>query len=248
VQGYNFTLHVRAALAKSREEAVRLRHEYVGTEHLLLGLLNSEAGVAMRVIESFKVDPKRIEARIEEVVTRGQVPHEPRPDLPYTSRAKTVLELAMDEARVAEHSYVGTEHLLLGLIRERKGIAAQLLADSGITLEPARERVHEILRESELQNERHSQARTGPATSKSWPKAPPRGDDAHGASLRMAALIIETLVRDAGVASVFANQGIDAAALAAALRDVARQRPPDAAPGNSASESPTPPSDTPPPA
>lgn len=212
MNGYNFTQHVRATLAKAREEAARLRHEYVGTEHLLLALLHSGAGVGLTVVESFGVDPGRMAATIDEIVKSGQAPNVSPADLPYTSRAKTVLELTMDEARIANDSYVGTEHLLLGMLREEKGIAAQILADNGITLESARERVRAMPGQHHTRNEAQ------------------HGNDPTGASLRMAALMIETLVRDDGVASVFAAQGIDAARLAAALRNMAPQRPPDTPP------------------
>src|SRR4029077_9943869 len=112
MNGYNFTERVRRALARSREEAARLHHEYVGTEHILLGLLRDDGGVAATVIESFGVKPEALASKVDEVVRKGRPGETTGPDLPYTSRAKKVLELAMDEARQANHDYVGTEHLL----------------------------------------------------------------------------------------------------------------------------------------
>jgi ATP-dependent Clp protease ATP-binding subunit ClpC len=138
MNGYNFTDRVRKVLQIAREEAARLHHEYVGTEHILLGLIREGEGVAAAVLTNLNVDLDEIQQRIEETVKKGKAPAPEGPDLPYTSRAKKVLELAMSEARELNHSYVGTEHLLLGLLREEKGIAAQVLTDSGVTLEQAR--------------------------------------------------------------------------------------------------------------
>jgi len=138
MNGYNFTERVRKVLAMAREEAARLRHEYVGTEHILLGLIREGEGVAAAVLQNLNVDLDDIQQRIEETVKQGKATQATGPDLPYTSRAKKVLELAMGEARELGHSYVGTEHLLLGLLREEKGIAAQVLTDASVNLEAAR--------------------------------------------------------------------------------------------------------------
>ncbi len=138
MNGYNFTDRVRKVLQMAREEAARLHHEYVGTEHILLGLIREGEGVAAAVLTNLNVDLDEIQQKIEETVKKGKAPAPAGPDLPYTSRAKKVLELAMTEARELNHSYVGTEHLLLGLLREEKGIAAQVLADAGVSLEQAR--------------------------------------------------------------------------------------------------------------
>jgi ATP-dependent Clp protease ATP-binding subunit ClpC len=138
MNGYNFTERVRKVLAMAREEAERLRHEYVGTEHILLGLIREGEGVAAAVLQSLNVDLDEIQQKIEDTVKKGKAAAATGPDLPYTSRAKKVLELAMAEARDLTHNYVGTEHLLLGLLREEKGIAAQVLTDAGINLDAAR--------------------------------------------------------------------------------------------------------------
>ena len=138
MNGYNFTERVRKVLAMAREEAARLHHEYVGTEHILLGLIREGEGVAAAVLQNLSVDLDEIQQKIEETVKKGKAAQATGPDLPYTSRAKKVLELAMGEARELNHSYVGTEHLLLGLLREEKGIAAQVLTDAGVSLEAAR--------------------------------------------------------------------------------------------------------------
>jgi ATP-dependent Clp protease ATP-binding subunit ClpC len=144
MNGYNFTERVRKVLAMAREEAVRLHHEYVGTEHILLGLIREGEGVAATVLQNLRVDLDELKSFIENVVRRGKG-GATGPDLPYTSRAKKVLELAMTEARELNHAYVGTEHLLLGLIRENQGIAAQVLFERGVTADNARAEVLRIL-------------------------------------------------------------------------------------------------------
>ncbi|HPV78058.1 MAG TPA: ATP-dependent Clp protease ATP-binding subunit, partial [Gemmatimonadaceae bacterium] len=110
----------------------------MGTEHILLGLIREGEGVAAAVLQNLNVDLDEIQQKIEETVKKGKAAQTTGPDLPYTSRAKKVLELAMSEARELNHSYVGTEHLLLGLLREEKGIAAQVLTDAGVNLDAAR--------------------------------------------------------------------------------------------------------------
>src|ERR1043165_2562486 len=145
MNGYNFTERVRKVLAMAREEAARLHHEYVGTEHILLGLIREGEGVAAAVLQNLSVDLDEIQQKIEETVKKGKAAQATGPDLPYTSRAKKVLELAMAEARELNHSYVGTEHLLLGLLREEKGIAAEVLGQLGVSLEDARRETLKLL-------------------------------------------------------------------------------------------------------
>jgi ATP-dependent Clp protease ATP-binding subunit ClpA len=139
--GYNFTERVRKVLVGAREEAARLHHDYVGTEHILLGLIREGGGVAARVLKSLSVDLHEMQQTIEDTVKKGKAAETTGPDLPYTSRGKRVLELAMREAMELRHDSVGTEHLLLGLLREEKGIAAQVLTDAGLTLEAARSEI-----------------------------------------------------------------------------------------------------------
>ncbi|HUF12247.1 MAG TPA: ATP-dependent Clp protease ATP-binding subunit [Longimicrobiales bacterium] len=141
---YNFTDRVRKVLAMAREEAIRLQHDYVGTEHILLGLIREGEGVAAAVLMNLNVDLEQVHERVEESVRKGKATIA-LGELPYTSRAKKVLEYAMAEARELNHSYVGTEHLLLGLLREEKGIAAQVLQSLGVTLEEARAQTLKIL-------------------------------------------------------------------------------------------------------
>ncbi|KPJ83626.1 MAG: NDP-hexose 4-ketoreductase [Gemmatimonas sp. SG8_23] len=141
---YNFTDRVRKVLAMAREEAIRLQHDYVGTEHILLGLIREGEGVAAAVLQNLSVDLDQIHERVEESVRKGKATIA-LGELPYTSRAKKVLEFAMAEARDFNHSYVGTEHLLLGLLREEKGIAAQVLNSLGVTLDEARGETLKVL-------------------------------------------------------------------------------------------------------
>ncbi len=141
---YNFTDRVRKVLAMAREEAIRLHHDYVGTEHILLGLIREGEGVAAAVLTNLSVDLEQLQERIEESVRPGKATIA-LGELPYTSRAKKVLEFAMAEARELNHSYVGTEHLLLGLLREEKGIAADVLNQLGVTLEEARRQTLKLL-------------------------------------------------------------------------------------------------------
>jgi len=122
----------------AREESARLHHEYVGTEHILLGLIREGGGVALAVLTNLGADPGLLRRRIEETVERGRAEPQAGAELPYTSRAKLVLELAMSEARELNHAYVGTEHLLLGLLREEKAVAVRVLVAAGVTLEQAR--------------------------------------------------------------------------------------------------------------
>ena len=145
MNGYNFTDRVRKVLQMAREEAARLHHEYVGTEHILLGLIREGEGVAAAVLQNLNVDLEEIQQKIEETVKKGKAAAAAGPDLPYTSRAKKVLELAMTEARELNHTYVGTEHLLMGLLREERGIAAQVLRSLGITVHTTRQEIIRLL-------------------------------------------------------------------------------------------------------
>ncbi len=141
---YNFTDRVRKVLAMAREEAIRLQHDYVGTEHILLGLIREGEGVAATVLKNLATDLEELHHLVEENVRRGKSSATVG-ELPYTSRAKKVLEYAMAEARDLNHSYVGTEHLLLGLLREEKGLAAKVLGELGIGLDDARSETLKLL-------------------------------------------------------------------------------------------------------
>src|SRR5690606_18606127 len=159
---YNFTDRVRKVLAMAREEAIRLQHDYVGTEHILLGLIREGEGVAAAVLTNLSVDLEQVQQQVEESVRRGKATID-LGELPYTSRAKKVLEFAMAEARELNHSYVGTEHLLLGLLREEKGIAAEVLNQLGVTLEEARRQTLKLLGSEPNAAQGAAGATTGPS-------------------------------------------------------------------------------------
>jgi DNA-binding transcriptional regulator YhcF (GntR family) len=136
---FTFTDEVRTALATAREEAVRFGHGYVGTEHLLLGLIATDERVASRILATAAADREHLRQMVEGAIRPGDAAKATE-NLPYTSGAKKVLEFAMAEAGNLNHSYVGTEHLLLGLLREEKG-AATVLNQAGLTLARARNEV-----------------------------------------------------------------------------------------------------------
>jgi ATP-dependent Clp protease ATP-binding subunit ClpC len=139
-----FTDRARRVLALAREEAKKFNHQYIGTEHLLLGLIIEGSGVAAHVLEQSGIELDKVRHEIEKMVQSG-------PDTvivghpPLTPRTKKVLELAWDEARGLQHNYIGTEHILLGLIRENEGIAAQVLLNLSLNLEDVREKIMDLL-------------------------------------------------------------------------------------------------------
>ncbi len=140
-----FTERARRVIILAQEEAKRLNHSAVGTEHILLGIIREGENVASKVLESLNLSPDRVRAEIESSTGRGE--HAPYEEVPFTQQAKTVLELALDEARRLGHNYIGTEHLLLGLIREGEGVAARVLEAMGPDLERVRAQVLYLLGE-----------------------------------------------------------------------------------------------------
>jgi carbon storage regulator CsrA len=138
---HRFTDRARKVLQLANQEAQRFKHEYIGTEHILLGLVKEGTGVAVNVLKNLDTNPEKIRREVEQIVLAG-------PEmvtigkLPQTPRAKKVIEFAIEEARNLNHNYVGTEHLLLGLLREEEGVAAQVLMNLGLRLETVR---HEVL-------------------------------------------------------------------------------------------------------
>ncbi len=139
-----FTDRARKVMALANQEAQRFNHEYIGTEHVLLGLVKEGSGVGANVLKNLDVDLRKVRLEVEKLVKSG-------PDmvtmgkLPQTPRAKKVIEYAIEEARDLNHNYVGTEHLLLGLLREHEGVAAQVLMNLGLKLEEVREEVLNLL-------------------------------------------------------------------------------------------------------
>jgi ATP-dependent Clp protease ATP-binding subunit ClpC len=140
-----FTDRARKVLKLANQEAQRFNHEYIGTEHILLGLVREGAGVAAKVLKNLDVDLQKVRQEVERLVQSG-TEMVTMGELPYTPRAKKVIEYAIEEARNLNHNYVGTEHLLLGLLREEEGMAAQVLRNLGLRLGEVREEVLNLLR------------------------------------------------------------------------------------------------------
>ncbi|ADJ26492.1 ATPase AAA-2 domain protein [Dehalogenimonas lykanthroporepellens BL-DC-9] len=138
-----FSERARRVLTYAQEEAQNLNHNYIGTEHILLGMVREEDGVAARVLASMDVNLAKLRSAVEFVIGRGEKPSSGETGL--TSRAKKVIELAIDEARTLNHNYIGTEHLLLGLLREGEGVAAGVLDSFGITIDKTRAEITRVL-------------------------------------------------------------------------------------------------------
>jgi len=139
-----FTDRARKVMALANQEAQRFNHEYIGTEHILLGLIKEGTGVGATVLKKMNVDLRKVRLEVEKMVKSGP-DMVPMGKLPHTPRAKKVIEYAIEEARNLNHNYVGTEHLLLGLLREHEGIAAKVLMNLGLKLEEVREEVLNLL-------------------------------------------------------------------------------------------------------
>jgi ATP-dependent Clp protease ATP-binding subunit ClpC len=140
-----FTDRARRVVVLAQEEARMLDHDHVGTEHVLLGLIHEGSGLAARVLEALRIRPEVVRERVEEAIGRGE--QAPSGHIPFTPQAKELLRLALQESRDLGHSYVGTEHILLGLIRQGDGVAAQVLTGLGADLNGARVQVIRILDE-----------------------------------------------------------------------------------------------------
>lgn len=136
-----FTDRARKVLVLAQQEAIRLGHGYIGTEHLLLGLVHEGDGVAAKALASLNIDLEKVRTEVEKIIGRGEGSRE----IGYTPRAKKVIELAMEEVLRLGHNYVGTEHILLGLIREGEGVAAQVLSSLGADIDLVRQRTIELL-------------------------------------------------------------------------------------------------------
>src|SRR2546430_16410838 len=157
-----FTERARKVLQLAQEEAQRFNHNYIGTEHILLGLVREGDGVAARVLNNLGVELHKVRSAVEFIIGRGD--RAVMGEIGLTPRAKKVIELAVDEARRLNHHYIGTEHLLLGLVREGEGIAAGLLESLGVNLERVRAETTRILSQSLPQGQQaggsRSQTRT----------------------------------------------------------------------------------------
>src|SRR6266513_1145576 len=141
-----FTERARKVLSLAQEEAQRFQHNYIGTEHLLLGLVREGEGGAAKVLRNLGVEKNKVRSAVEFIIGRGD--RIVLREIGLTPRAKKVIELAVDEARRLNHQYIGTEHLLLGLVREGEGIAAGVLESLGVNLEKVRAQVIHVLSQS----------------------------------------------------------------------------------------------------
>jgi ATP-dependent Clp protease ATP-binding subunit ClpA len=151
-----FTDRARRVVVLAQEEARMLNHNYIGTEHLLLGLIHEGEGVAARALESIGISLEAVRQNVEEMIGRGQ--HALTGHIPFTPRAKKVLELSLRESQQLGHDYIGTEHILLGLIREGEGVAAQVLVKLGADLNRVRQQVLQILRGGEREEAAENEA------------------------------------------------------------------------------------------
>ena len=138
-----FTNRARLAMALANQEAQRLGHEYIGTEHILLGLVKEGSGVGANVIKSFDIDLRKVRLEVEKLIKSG--PDIPSGKLPQTPRAKKVIEYAILESRELKHGYVGTEHILLGLLQEKQGVAFTVLSILGLSYDQALKEIIERL-------------------------------------------------------------------------------------------------------
>jgi ATP-dependent Clp protease ATP-binding subunit ClpC len=140
------TDRARKVMQLAKQEARRYLHEYIGTEHILLGLVKEGSGVAANVLKNLDIELRKVQLDIEAIVQRGPAGGQLfLGKLPHTPRAKKAIEYAVEEARNLNHNYVGTEHLLLGILRERDGMAAEVLMNLGLKLEDVRKAVLDVL-------------------------------------------------------------------------------------------------------
>jgi ATP-dependent Clp protease ATP-binding subunit ClpC len=139
-----FTERAKQVVVLAQEEARALKHNYIGTEHILLGLLREEEGLAARVLERLDVTVEEVRAQVARIIGPGDEPIVSG-QIPFTPRAKKVLELSLREALSLKHNYIGTEHILLGLVRENEGVAARILLDFDADAEKIRNEIMSVL-------------------------------------------------------------------------------------------------------
>lgn len=222
-----FTAEARSVVVRAQEEARGLQHDYIGTEHILLGLYSMPTSVAARALRNLGVTAAAVRTGIEETVGKGKQ-EAPPGHIPFTKRAKKVLELSLREALQLKHNYIGTEHILLALQREGDGVAAQLLAGQIRDMGAIRATVNDLLREG--------------ATEHPGGEPPPRTDAAEEVVTAAQALagdapmgshhLLEALIRAEGsmAAKVLADLGIDAAAVASKVDEFDAEDTTDATP------------------
>src|SRR5262249_52447412 len=160
-----FTEHARRVLTLAQEEAQRFNHNYIGTEHLL-GLVREGDGVAAKVLANLGVELNKVRSAVEFIIGRGD--RAVLGEIGLTPRSKKVLELAVDEARRLNHHYIGTEHLLLGLVRQTDGVAIEVLKRLSVSPEEVRRQTRRVLQESPVQNQSQTPSQP-PASNSSTP-------------------------------------------------------------------------------
>jgi ATP-dependent Clp protease ATP-binding subunit ClpC len=139
-----FTDRARRVVVAAQEEAMRLDHDYIGTEHILLGLVHDGVGgVAAKALESQGASAQAVRQHVEGLISRGE--RAPSGHIPFSEQAKAALRLSLEESRALGHDYIGTEHILLGLLRQGDGVAARVLSELGVNLDGAREQVIQLL-------------------------------------------------------------------------------------------------------
>jgi ATP-dependent Clp protease ATP-binding subunit ClpC len=162
-----FTERARQVVVLAQDEARALGHNYIGTEHILLGLLREEEGLAARVLESLDVTVEEVRAQVKRLVGEGDE-EIVTGQIPFTPRAKKVLELALREALSLKHSYIGPEHILLGVVRENDGVAARILLDFGADAETVRNEIMRVLSGPREPGQMHGGPVQGPAGQSGW--------------------------------------------------------------------------------
>lgn len=213
-----FTDRARATVVHSQEEARLLHHNYIGTEHLLLGLIREGEGVAARALEELGVSLEGVREQVEQIIGQGE--QAPAGHIPFTPRAKKVLELSLREALQLKHNYIGTEHILLGLIREGEGVAAQVLIRLGADLDRVRRQVTRM-----LGNMKEGGSPQVPPSRRRTPAAEQvvaAAEQLAGGAPMGSHHLLEALVRseDSAAAKVFATLGVEADTLAATIDEV----------------------------
>lgn len=192
-----FTEQARQAIVFGQEEARRLGHNYIGTEHLLLGVLREEAGVGARVLTSLGVTVDAVRAQVGRIVGQGEAVATGQ--ISFTPRVKRVMELSLREALGLGHDYIGTEHLLLALIREPEGVAARILVDFDLDADKIRERAFEVLGTERPANYARSMERAGRVAATDWIGAA-RGGRLSWSLAAVLPMVIGALVFGAGLA------------------------------------------------
>jgi ATP-dependent Clp protease ATP-binding subunit ClpA len=231
-----FTDRARSVVVTAQDEARERRHNYIGTEHLLLGLYASPASVAARVLRDLSLGYDDVRAGIDAIVGEGDTT--PRGHIPFTPRAKKVLELALRESKHLGHNYIGTEHILLGIIQEGEGVAAQIIAQHGIRLDLARQSVLALLAEP-------GSIEAVPLAEEPGPRSPrttgardvlAAAEGLAGGAPMGSQHLLEALVNADGsmAARVLADLGVDAEAIAAKVDELDPENTTDATPAETA--------------